>query len=99
MGNSFYTYILKCVDNTYYIGYTVDLAKRLKVHNNKKGAKYTRGRTPVSIVYFESYSNKVDALRQEYALKKLSRVEKDYYIKENITLEKQKIMEDINENI
>ena len=71
-----YTYILKCVDGTYYTGWTTDLKKRLKAHNEKKGAKYTKNRTPVSLVYYETFETKQEALRREYAIKQMTRAEK-----------------------
>lgn len=71
-----YTYILKCSDNTLYTGWTNDLEKRLKAHNAGKGAKYTKTRLPVEIVYYESFENKIDAMKREYAIKQLSRKEK-----------------------
>ncbi|KLE17316.1 GIY-YIG nuclease family protein [Clostridium sp. C8] len=71
-----YIYILKCSDNTLYTGWTTDLEKRLKVHNTGKGAKYTRVRLPVEIVYFEEFEYKKDAMKREYAIKQLSRNEK-----------------------
>ncbi|MFS1512676.1 GIY-YIG nuclease family protein [Chengkuizengella sp. SCS-71B] len=72
----FYVYILKCSDNTLYTGYTNDLNKRVEVHNQGKASKYTRARLPVEIVYFEECETKSDALKKEYAIKKLTRVEK-----------------------
>lgn len=77
----FYVYILKCSDNTLYTGYTIDLDNRIKVHNKGLGAKYTRGRTPVKLVYKEEYATKGEALKREYSLKKLSRIEKIKLIK------------------
>ena len=71
-----YVYILRCSDNTLYTGWTNNLDKRLKAHNNGKGAKYTRARLPVEIVYFEEFDNKKDAMKREYEIKKLSRKEK-----------------------
>lgn len=71
-----YVYILKCSDNTLYTGWTTNLEKRLKVHNTGKGAKYTRVRLPVEIVYFEEFEDKKDAMKREYAIKQLSRQEK-----------------------
>lgn len=75
-----YTYILRCRDNTLYTGYTNDLEKRIRAHNEGKGAKYTRGRGPVELVYFEEFSDKNEALRRECAIKKLSRSEKELLI-------------------
>jgi putative endonuclease len=71
-----YVYILKCCDNTLYTGWTTSLEKRLKAHNSGKGAKYTRSRLPVEIVYFEEFDNKIDAMKREYLIKQLSRQEK-----------------------
>ncbi|MBQ9832714.1 MAG: GIY-YIG nuclease family protein [Clostridia bacterium] len=73
---SYYTYILKCADGTLYTGYTDDLDKRLTVHNSGKGAKYTRSRLPVVLVYSESHESKSDALKRELAIKSMSRKEK-----------------------
>ena len=71
-----YVYILKCSDNTLYKGWTTSLEKRIKAHNSGKGAKYTRARLPVEIVYFEEFEDKKDAMKREYAIKQLSRQEK-----------------------
>lgn len=76
-----YVYILRCSDNTYYTGYTNDLEKRVETHNLKKGAKYTRARTPVSLVYFERLETKSEALKRECEIKKLTRQQKDELIK------------------
>ncbi|GAB0174903.1 MAG: GIY-YIG nuclease family protein [Candidatus Altimarinota bacterium] len=73
----YFTYIIQCNDNTYYTGYTNNLENRLKVHNSGKGAKYTRGRIPVKLIYFEKYENESDARKREIAIKKLSRIEKE----------------------
>ena len=77
-----YTYILECKDQTLYTGYTTDLERRLKVHNDGKGAKYTKIRRPVKLVYHEEFDNKSEALKREYALKQLSRKQKLLLIKE-----------------
>lgn len=77
----FYVYILKCSDNTLYIGYTTDLVKRINTHNAGKGAKYTRGRIPVELVYSEKYDTMSEALKREHALKKLNRKNKFKLIK------------------
>lgn len=71
-----YVYILKCSDSTLYTGYTNDLKNRLMVHNSGKGAKYTRGRLPVEIVYSEAFETKSEATKREYYIKQLSRAEK-----------------------
>lgn len=71
-----YTYILECFDKSLYTGWTNDLEKRVKVHNSGKGAKYTRCRTPVKLVYFECFDDKISAQKREYAIKKLTRIKK-----------------------
>ncbi|SUY46754.1 excinuclease ABC C subunit domain-containing protein [Clostridium putrefaciens] len=71
-----YIYILKCSDNTLYTGWTVDIEKRLATHSIGKGAKYTRCRLPVELVYFEKHLDKISAQKREYAIKQLSRAEK-----------------------
>ncbi|MCI5997838.1 MAG: GIY-YIG nuclease family protein [Peptoniphilaceae bacterium] len=75
-----FVYILKCADDTLYTGYTTDLKKRLKTHNSKLGAKYTRGRTPVKLVYFELCETKSEALKREKKIKKLKKSEKENMI-------------------
>ena len=75
-----YTYILKCRDGTLYTGWTNDLEKRLKAHNAGHGAKYTRSRTPVELVYYETFETKVEAQKREYAIKKMTRAEKQKLI-------------------
>lgn len=76
-----YTYLVECKDHTFYIGYTNDLEKRIKTHNAGKGAKYTRGRIPVILRYYEEYETKTEAMKREYELKKLTRGEKEKLIK------------------
>ena len=79
-----YTYILKCSDDTLYTGWTNDLEKRLKAHNEGKGAKYTKVRRPVEIVYYESFETKQDAMRREYEIKQLTRKQKELLINEKV---------------
>jgi putative endonuclease len=75
--NEWYVYILQCSDGSLYTGITVDLDRRLDEHNNsKKGAKYTRARRPVQMMYSEIYENRSLASKRESAIKKLSRSEK-----------------------
>jgi putative endonuclease len=66
-------YILRCKDNSLYTGYTNDLENRLKVHQEGKGAKYTRGRGPFQVVYIEKFDTKEEALKREYEIKQLKR--------------------------
>ena len=71
-----YTYILKCADGTLYCGWTNDLEKRLKSHNDGKGAKYTRSRLPVELVYYEEFDTSQEAQKREYSVKQMTRQEK-----------------------
>ena len=74
-------YILRCGDNTYYTGITNDLNKRLEAHRSGKGAKYTRGRAPLELVYQEVCEDHSCALRREWEVKKLTRTEKEKLMK------------------
>ncbi len=74
--NLYYVYMLRCADDTIYTGITTDLERRVRVHNDGKGAKYTRTRTPVELVYSEPFESKSEALKREWQIKKLSRSEK-----------------------
>lgn len=74
--NPWYVYILKCADGTLYTGITNDLEARLKKHNAGKGAKYTRGRTPVVLVHSQQWADKSTALKVECAIKKKTRAQK-----------------------
>lgn len=78
--NVSYTYIVECSDGTFYTGWTNDIEKRILVHNAKKGAKYTRSRTPVKLVYFEKADTKQQAMRREAQIKRLSRQQKEQLI-------------------
>lgn len=71
-----YTYILVCGDGSLYTGWTNDLGKRVKTHNAGQGAKYTRSRLPVRLVYFETFADKQAAQRREWQIKKLTRAQK-----------------------
>jgi putative endonuclease len=75
--DKFYTYILICSDNSFYIGWTTDINKRIEKHNKGKGAKYTKGRRPVSLLKYWSWDSRSEAMKYEYALKQLSREEKE----------------------
>ena len=73
----YYLYILKCADNTLYTGITVDLARRIQEHNSSRlGAKYTRTRRPVEIVFSKKFRDRSAALKAECQIKKLSRQKK-----------------------
>lgn len=75
-----FVYILRCADGTLYTGWTNDLAARLRTHQAGKGAKYTRARRPVTLVYYEVLPEKCAALRREAAIKRLSRAAKLHLI-------------------
>lgn len=73
----YYLYILQCADGTLYVGITTDLARRVEEHNfSASGAKYTRGRRPVSLVFSREFANRSEASREEVRIKRLSRKEK-----------------------
>lgn len=82
-----YVYILKCADNTYYTGYTVDLTRRLKMHNDKKASKYTRGRVPVKYVYTHECEDKIQAQHFERKIKKFTKEKKEKLIQGLIDLD------------
>lgn len=73
-------YVLQCRDGSYYAGYTNDLAARLEKHNAGKGAKYTRARGPVKLLYAKQFSSKRPAMRAEYAFKQLTRKKKEEFL-------------------
>jgi putative endonuclease len=71
-----FVYILRCSDGSLYTGWTTDLDARVRAHNSGRGAKYTRARRPVELVYHEEYATKSEALRREAEIKKMDRAEK-----------------------
>ena len=75
-----YVYLLECADGTLYCGWTTDPVMRLAVHNAGRGAKYTRSRLPVRLVYTEAFADRHDALSREWHIKKMSRAEKQRLI-------------------
>lgn len=75
-----YTYMLLCADGTYYTGWTNQIRKRIRAHNSGKGAKYTKGRGPLKLVYLEISDTKETAMKREAAIKKLTRREKEALI-------------------
>ena len=77
---AWYVYILRCADGTLYTGIAADLVKRFAVHQHGRGAKYTRGRLPVKLVYKEPYRTKGKALRREAEIKKLRKRQKEALI-------------------
>lgn len=75
-----YLYILRCGDGSLYTGITTDVPRRLEVHRQGKGAKYTRGRSPLTLCYQEECGTHSEALKRELAVKALTRVEKEVLI-------------------
>ncbi len=71
-----YTYVLECRDGSLYTGWTNNLEKRVRDHNDGRGAKYTKSRRPVRLAYYETYETKNEAMRREYEIKHMSRMEK-----------------------
>jgi len=71
-----YCYIVECADGTYYTGWAIDPENRLKVHNKGRGAKYTKMRLPVKLVYMEEQPDRVTAMKRERAIKKMTREKK-----------------------
>lgn len=86
---SYYVYILQCTKGELYIGYTSNLKKRLKAHENGKGSRFTRSRLPVKLMYSEKYQSRKEAMERERMLKKKNRAYKMELIKEGIYLNKQ----------
>ncbi len=77
-----YFYVLQCNDDTFYAGYTIDVERRLKEHNDGIGAKYTRlaKRRPLLLLHHENFATKSEAMKQEYAFKQLTRKQKELYL-------------------
>lgn len=73
----FFCYMVECADGTFYTGWSTDPAQRVKAHNAGKGAKYTKTRRPVRLIYIEELPDKSSALKREYAIKQLSRKQKE----------------------
>ena len=71
-----YTYIVECSDGSLYTGWTNNIEKRILAHNEGRGARYTRGRTPVRLVHLEEYETKEEAMSREFAIKQLTREQK-----------------------
>jgi putative endonuclease len=76
-------YIIQCADATLYTGISNDVAKRVETHNNKKGAKYTKTRTPVKLVYQQSFESKSLAAKEEWRIKQLTKSQKISLINQN----------------
>ena len=77
---NWFVYMLRCADGSLYTGYTNDVKRRETVHNTGKGAKYTKSRLPVQLVYWEGFEDRSDALKRECAIKKLNKKQKEALI-------------------
>ena len=77
-----HVYVLECADGTLYTGYTTDVDRRVKEHEDGNGAKYTRGRTPVTLLHVETFASRSAALSREYEIKRKSREEKERLVEE-----------------
>ena len=83
MDHKAYMYVVECCDGTYYTGYTTDVKKRIAVHNSGKGAKYTRARLPVKLIYVQGFDSKEEAMSAEVLLKRKKRPQKERFLSDN----------------
>ena len=77
-----FVYVLECSDDSFYTGYTTDVERRVREHDDGEGAKYTRGRTPVELRHVERFDSKSAAMSREYEIKQLSRRQKERLVRE-----------------
>ncbi|GAF22094.1 endonuclease [Bacillus sp. JCM 19047] len=82
-----YMYVLECGDQSWYTGYTNNVDQRLRKHEEGKGAKYTRGRGPLKLIFVETFATKEEALKQEYQFKRKTRRAKERYVLERRSLQ------------
>ena len=83
MDHKAYMYVVECRDGSYYTGYTTDVKKRVAVHNSGKGAKYTRARLPVKLIYAQGFDSKEEAMSAEALFKRKKRAQKERFLSEN----------------
>ena len=83
MDHKAYMYVVECRDGSYYTGYTTDVKRRVAVHNSGKGAKYTRARLPVKLIYVEGFDSKEEAMSAEALLQRKKRPQKESYLNDN----------------
>lgn len=83
MDHKAFMYVVECRDGSYYTGYTTDIKKRVAVHNSGKGAKYTRARLPVKLIYAQGFASKEEAMSAEALLKRKKRPQKEIFLSEN----------------
>lgn len=79
-----YTYMVRCKDNSLYTGWTNNLEKRIEAHNIGKGAKYTKTRGPVELVYYEQFETKEEAMSREYAIKQMTKKQKEKLVGDRV---------------
>lgn len=77
-----YVYLLRCADGSLYCGWTTDPEARVKAHNSGRGAKYTRSRLPVELVYLETYEDRHEALSRECSIKQMNHMQKERLIQD-----------------
>ena len=82
--NMNYTYIVRCKDNSLYTGWTNNLEKRIEAHNAGKGAKYTKNRGPIELVYYEQFETKEEAMSREYAIKQMTKKQKEKLVEDRV---------------
>jgi predicted GIY-YIG superfamily endonuclease len=80
----YFVHILRCADDSYYVGHCIDVAHRLSLHNNGEGAKHTREHRPVVLVYTEEFRTEADAVRRERQIKRWSRAKKEALIRRDV---------------
>jgi putative endonuclease len=85
-----YTYIVRCRDGTLYTGWTNNLEKRIEAHNSGKGARYTKSRRPVKLVYYEEFETKEEAMSREYAIKHMKKNKKEMLLQKTFPLDTEK---------
>lgn len=81
--DKFYVYMVRCKNNSLYTGWTTDLERRVKEHNNGTGSKYVRANGPVELVYFEEMSDKIEATKREYQIKQLTKKKKEQLVSQH----------------
>ena len=85
-----YTYIVRSRDGTLYTGWTNNLEKRIEAHNSGKGARYTKSRRPVKLVYYEEFETKEEAMSREYAIKHMKKNKKEMLLQKTFPLDTEK---------
>jgi putative endonuclease len=94
-----FVYMLKCRDGSLYTGWTTDVKRRLREHNSGRGAKCTRARLPVTLLYSESFQTKKEAMRREYYIKQLTREEKLELVRASVSIGKDEKLHNKDKNV